>query len=71
MGNQSHQMLVGKTALAVLVFRPMGIYETCNPGDRQDFHAVYVGRASGLPTRVRVLLDFLAARGQVDDSLRR
>lgn len=35
------------------------------PGDREAFHAIYVGRGGPLPSRVRALLDFLAERGRV------
>lgn len=33
--------------------------------DREEFHAVYIGQGGPLPSRVRVLLDFLARRGRV------
>jgi DNA-binding transcriptional LysR family regulator len=35
-------------------------------GDRETFHAVYVGQGGPLPSRVRALLDFLAEHGQVN-----
>jgi DNA-binding transcriptional LysR family regulator len=35
------------------------------PDTHEAFHAVYVGHAGRLPARVRALLDFLAAHGQV------
>lgn len=35
-------------------------------GDKETFHAVYVGQGGLLPSRVRALLDFLAAKGRVD-----
>ena len=34
-------------------------------GEREPFHAVYVGQGGPLPSRVRALLDFLAANGRV------
>lgn len=34
-------------------------------GEAEAFHAVYVGQGGPLPSRVRALLDFLAARGKV------
>ncbi|KAB2681028.1 LysR family transcriptional regulator [Brucella pseudintermedia] len=34
-------------------------------GEKEAFHAVYVGQGGPLPSRVRALLDFLAARGRV------
>ncbi len=33
-----------------------------NPGDRETFHAVFQGQGGALPSRVRVMLDFLAKR---------
>lgn len=41
------------------------VLEHLNPGDREAFHAVYVGNGGPLPSRIRVLLDFLARRGRV------
>lgn len=34
-------------------------------GEREAFHAVYVGQGGPLPSRVRVLLDFLAEHGRI------
>ncbi|MGV6871881.1 LysR family transcriptional regulator [Pseudochelatococcus sp. B33] len=34
-------------------------------GEKETFHAVYVGQGGPLPSRVRALLDFLAERGRV------
>lgn len=34
-------------------------------GEREPFHAVYVGQGGQLPARVRILLDFLAERGRI------
>mgnify|MGYP001940463964 FL=1 len=34
-------------------------------GERETFHAVYVGQGGPLPSRVRALLDFLAGNGRV------
>jgi len=45
--------------------RLVAVLEDCNPGDREDFHAVYLGQGGPLPARVRVLLDFLAERARV------
>lgn len=36
-----------------------------NPGDREEFHAVYVGQQGRMPSRVRALLDFLAEHGRI------
>jgi len=41
------------------------VLEHLNPHDREAFHAVYIGQGGPLPSRVRVLLDFLAERGRV------
>ncbi|WP_349362343.1 hypothetical protein [Roseomonas sp. E05] len=35
-----------------------------NPGDREAFHAVFLGQGGPLPSRIRVLLDFLAEEGR-------
>ena len=35
-------------------------------GEREAFHAVYIGHGGPLPARVRALLDFLAKHGQVN-----
>jgi DNA-binding transcriptional LysR family regulator len=35
------------------------VLEDLNPGDTEEFHAVYIGQGGPLPTRVRALLDFL------------
>ena len=40
--------------------RLISLLENDNPGDTEDFHAVYIGQGGPLPTRVRVMLDFLA-----------
>jgi DNA-binding transcriptional LysR family regulator len=40
--------------------RLISLLENNNPGDTEDFHAVYIGQGGPLPTRVRVMLDFLA-----------
>lgn len=36
------------------------LLEDDNPGDLEEFHAVYLGQGGPLPARVRALLDFLA-----------
>lgn len=46
--------------------RLVPVLEAFNPGDREAFHAVHVGRGGPLPSRVRALLDFLAERGRVE-----
>ncbi len=45
--------------------RLVPVLEALNPGDREAFHAVYLGQGGLLPARVRALLDFLAQRGRV------
>jgi DNA-binding transcriptional LysR family regulator len=42
------------------------LLEDFNPGDREDIHAVFLGRGGPLPARVRAFVDFLAERVQVD-----
>jgi DNA-binding transcriptional LysR family regulator len=42
------------------------VLEHLNPGDTEAFHAVYVGQGGPLPSRVRVLLDFLTERARVN-----
>lgn len=41
--------------------RLVPVLEDCNPGDREEVHAVYLGHGGHMPLRVRVLLDFLVA----------
>lgn len=36
------------------------LLEDLNPGDLEEFHAIYIGQGGPLPARVRALLDFLA-----------
>jgi DNA-binding transcriptional LysR family regulator len=45
--------------------RLLPVLEQYNPGDREPFHAIYVGQGGPLPSRVRALLDFLAERAKV------
>jgi DNA-binding transcriptional LysR family regulator len=42
------------------------VLENFNPGDREDIHAVFLGRGGPLPARVRAFVDFLAQRVRVD-----
>jgi DNA-binding transcriptional LysR family regulator len=39
--------------------RLVALMEAFNPGDLEEFHAVFLGRGAHLPARVRALLDFL------------
>lgn len=41
--------------------RLVSVLEDLNPGDLEEFYAVYIGQGGPLPARVRALLDFLAA----------
>lgn len=41
------------------------VLEAFNPGDRKDFHAVYLGRGGPIPARVRCLIDFLVDHSRV------
>ncbi|MDP9809583.1 DNA-binding transcriptional LysR family regulator [Rhizobium tibeticum] len=40
--------------------RLVPVLEDINPGDIEEFYAVYIGQGGPLPARVRALLDFLA-----------
>ncbi|MDR6670594.1 LysR family transcriptional regulator [Rhizobium sp. 1399] len=40
--------------------RLVPVLEKLNPGDVEEFYAVYIGQGGPLPARVRALLDFLA-----------
>ncbi|MES5048716.1 LysR family transcriptional regulator [Rhizobium nepotum] len=45
--------------------RLVSLFGHLDAGDRETFHAVYVGQGGPLPSRVRALLDFLAEYGRV------
>ena len=45
--------------------RLVPILEDHNPGDREAFHAVFIGQSASLPARARAVLDYLAEYGQV------
>ncbi|KFC66687.1 Transcriptional regulator, LysR family [Devosia sp. LC5] len=45
--------------------RLVPILDHLSTGDRETFHAVYVGQGGPLPSRARALLDFLVERGRV------
>ncbi|MEJ8473868.1 LysR family transcriptional regulator [Roseibium algae] len=45
--------------------RLVPLLEHLNPGDREEFHAVYVGQGGPVPARVRALLDFLTEKGKI------
>ncbi|MDM9629619.1 LysR family transcriptional regulator [Rhizobium sp. S152] len=42
--------------------RLVPLLEAENPGDAEEFYAVYIGQGGPLPARIRALLDFLAER---------
>ena len=63
---------VGITRLAAFTVREdiaagrlVPILGHLDTGEKEAFHAVYVGQGGPLPSRVRVLLDFLAEKGRV------
>lgn len=41
------------------------VMEDFNPGDIEDFYAVYLGQGGPLPARIRALLDFLATHAKL------
>ena len=45
--------------------RLVPVLSHCNTGDTEVFYAVYVGEGGPLPSRVRVVLDFLSEHGRV------
>lgn len=47
--------------------RLVPVVDHLNPGDHETFHAVFQGQGGALPSRVRVMLDFLAARARLSD----
>jgi DNA-binding transcriptional LysR family regulator len=50
--------------------RLVPVLEKYNPRDMAPIHAVYLGKAGRLPSRVRAVLDFLVANVAVDPRLR-
>ena len=46
--------------------RLVAVLEEFNPGDREDIHAVFLGRGGPLPARVRAFVDFLAEHVRVE-----
>jgi DNA-binding transcriptional LysR family regulator len=45
--------------------RLVPVMEDTNPGDTEEFYAVYIGQGGPLPARVRALLDFLAEQAEL------
>ena len=48
------------------VGRLVKVLEKFNPGELMPIHAVYLGKAGRLPSRVRAVLDFLDAHLRSD-----
>jgi DNA-binding transcriptional LysR family regulator len=46
--------------------RLVTVLEDFNPGDREDIHAVFLGRGGPLPARVRAFVDFLAEHIRIE-----
>jgi DNA-binding transcriptional LysR family regulator len=46
--------------------RLVAVLEDFNPGDREDIHAVFLGRGGPLPARVRAFVDFLAEHIRIE-----
>lgn len=46
--------------------RLVALLDHLDPGQEEEFHAVYIGQGGPVPSRVRALLDFLAERGRVN-----
>lgn len=44
------------------------VLETCNPGDTEEVHALFMGQGGYLPPRVRAFLDFLVAHVDLTDT---
>jgi len=47
--------------------RLVPVLEEFNPGDREDIHAVFLGRGGPLAARVRAFVDFLVEHIRIDD----
>jgi len=76
-GETARQFALGGVGLArlsrfhvgpdIVAGRLVAVLEEFNPGDREDIHAVFLGRGGPLPARVRAFVDFLAEHVRVDD----
>jgi DNA-binding transcriptional LysR family regulator len=74
-GEALRQLAIGGAGLArlagftvrddIAAGRLVPVLDHLNPGDREAFHAIYLGQGGPLPSRVRALLDFLAEKGRV------
>ncbi|MDB5686343.1 MAG: transcriptional regulator [Rhizorhabdus sp.] len=77
-GEAARMLALGGVGLARLALFHIGpdiaagrlvpMLEDRNPGDREDIHAVYIGRGGPLPARVRAFIDFLGAHVRIDDT---
>ena len=75
-GEVARQLALGGAGIArlsrfhvgadIVAGRLVSVLENFNPGDREDIHAVFLGRGGPLPARVRAFVDFLAERVRVD-----
>jgi DNA-binding transcriptional LysR family regulator len=78
-GEAVRQLALGGVGLARLALFHIGpdieagtlvpVLEDLNPGDREDIHAVYLGKGGPLPARVRAFIDFLAANVRIGDPM--
>jgi DNA-binding transcriptional LysR family regulator len=76
-GEAVRQLALGGVGLARLALFHIGpdidagtlvpVLENLNPGDREDIHAVYLGKGGPLPARVRAFIDFLAEHVRIGD----
>ena len=75
-GEVARQLALGGAGIArlsrfhvgadIVAGRLVSVLENFNPGDREDIHAVFLGRGGPLPARVRAFVDFLAERVRVE-----
>ena len=74
-GEALRQLVLGGSGIArlanftirddLIAGRLVPMLDAYNPGDREEFHAIHIGKGGPLLSRVRALLDFLAERGRV------
>jgi DNA-binding transcriptional LysR family regulator len=78
-GEAMRRLALGGVGLARLALFHIGpdieagtlvpVLENLNPGDREDIHAVYLGKGGPLPARVRAFIDFLAEQVRIGDPM--
>jgi DNA-binding transcriptional LysR family regulator len=78
-GEAVRQLALGGVGVARLALFHIGpdieagtlvpVLEDLNPGDREDIHAVYLGKGGPLPARVRAFIDFLAEEVRIGDPM--